>query len=155
MLYRSRIYSLQRPSVASDSPGIGEIKNPLCLDPVALANLLSSGIGGAKIDRAGLSRGPAHLLSPDRSLDAPSVRLCPARARARRRGTHWGTGRSATRDLPGAGAEHIPHPPAGCEELLVRRLLAHDSVLEHTGLAWVPTELDKVGVSWCRSGSAH
>ena len=70
-------------------------------------------------------------------------------------GTHWGTGRSATRDLPGAGAEHIPHPPAGCEELLVRRLLAHDSVLEHTGLAWVPTELDKVGVSWCRSGSAH
>ena len=27
---------------------IGEIKNPLCLDSVALANLLSSGIGGAK-----------------------------------------------------------------------------------------------------------
>ena len=28
--------------------GLGEIKNTLCLDPVALANLFSSGIGGAK-----------------------------------------------------------------------------------------------------------
>ena len=27
---------------------MGEIKNTLCLDPVALANLFSSGIGGAK-----------------------------------------------------------------------------------------------------------
>ena len=45
MLYRSRISSLQRPSVASDSLGLGDIKNPLLsfsffLAPLALASLV-------------------------------------------------------------------------------------------------------------------
>ncbi len=47
MLYRSRISSLQRPSVASDSLGLGRHQEltSFCLDPIALASLVSSNIG--------------------------------------------------------------------------------------------------------------
>jgi len=58
---------------------LGEIKNPLCLDSVALANLLSSGIGGATTpstryccdDPLNLGRISRLLEEEDRSLNLP------------------------------------------------------------------------------------
>ena len=42
------------------------------------------------------------------------------------------------------GAEHIRHRRAASTEVLLRRLLSLDYVIEHTGLPWLPTEEDKV-----------
>ena len=43
------------------------------------------------------------------------------------------------------GAEDIRHRRAASDEVLLRRLLSLDYVLEHTGLSWLPTEPEKVG----------
>ena len=43
------------------------------------------------------------------------------------------------------GAEDIRHRRAGSEDLLMRRLLSLDYVLEHADLSWPPTEPEKVG----------
>ena len=43
------------------------------------------------------------------------------------------------------GAEDIRHRRAASDEVLLRRLFSLDYVLEHTGLSWLPTELEKVG----------
>ena len=43
------------------------------------------------------------------------------------------------------GAEDIRHRRIASEEVLLRRLLSLDYVLEHTGLSWLPTESEKVG----------
>ena len=43
------------------------------------------------------------------------------------------------------GAEDIRHRRIASDEVLLRRLLSLDYVLEHTGLSWLPTELEKVG----------
>ena len=43
------------------------------------------------------------------------------------------------------GAEDIRHRRTASDEVLLRRLLSLDYVLEHTGLSWLPTELEKVG----------
>ena len=42
------------------------------------------------------------------------------------------------------GAEHVRHRKAASEEVLTRRLLSLDYVIEHTGLSWLPTEPEKV-----------
>ncbi len=43
------------------------------------------------------------------------------------------------------GAEDIRHRRIASDEVLMRRLLSLDYVLEHTGLSWLPTESEKVG----------
>ena len=43
------------------------------------------------------------------------------------------------------GAEDIRHRRIASDEVLLRRLLSLDYVLEHTGLSWLPTEPEKVG----------
>ena len=43
------------------------------------------------------------------------------------------------------GAEHIRHRRGASTEVLMRRLLSLDYVLEHPGLPWLPTEHEKVG----------
>ena len=43
------------------------------------------------------------------------------------------------------GAEDIRHRRTASDEVLMRRLLSLDYVLEHTDLSWLPTELEKVG----------
>ena len=43
------------------------------------------------------------------------------------------------------GAEDIRHRRTASDEVLLRRLLSLDYVLEHTDLSWLPTELEKVG----------
>ena len=43
------------------------------------------------------------------------------------------------------GAEDLRHRRTASDEVLLRRLLSLDYVLEHTGLSWLPTELEKVG----------
>ena len=43
------------------------------------------------------------------------------------------------------GAEDLRHRRAASDEVLLRRLLSLDYVLEHTGLSWLPTEPEKVG----------
>ena len=43
------------------------------------------------------------------------------------------------------GAENIRHRRIASAELLLRRLLSLDYVMEHTGQAWLPTEPEKVG----------
>ncbi len=42
------------------------------------------------------------------------------------------------------GAEHIRHRRTASEEVLMRRLLSLDYVIEQTGLPWLPTESEKV-----------
>ena len=42
------------------------------------------------------------------------------------------------------GAEHVRHRKAASEEVLTRRLLSLDYVIEHTDLPWLPTEPEKV-----------
>ena len=42
------------------------------------------------------------------------------------------------------GAEHIRHRRTASEEVLLRRLLSLDHVIEHTDLPWLPTEHEKV-----------
>ena len=42
------------------------------------------------------------------------------------------------------GTEHIRHRRAASTEVLLRRLLSLDYVIEHTSLPWLPTEEDKV-----------
>ena len=42
------------------------------------------------------------------------------------------------------GAEHIRHRRDASSEVLLRRLLSLDYVIEHTGLSWLPTEQEKV-----------
>jgi hypothetical protein len=42
------------------------------------------------------------------------------------------------------GAEHIRHRRSASTEVLTRRLLSLDYVIEHTGLPWLPTEDEKV-----------
>ena len=42
------------------------------------------------------------------------------------------------------GAEHIRHRRTASEEVLMRRLLSLDYVIEHTDLPWLPTESEKV-----------
>ncbi len=42
-------------------------------------------------------------------------------------------------------AEDIRHRRIASDEVLLRRLLSLDYVLEHTGLPWLPTEKEKVG----------
>ena len=42
------------------------------------------------------------------------------------------------------GAEHIRHRRGASTEVLVRRLLSLDYVIEHTDLPWLPTEPEKV-----------
>ncbi len=51
----------------------------------------------------------------------------------------------ARRTYRALGAEHIRHRRSASEEVLMRRLLSLDYVLEHTGLSWLPTEMEKVG----------
>ena len=49
------------------------------------------------------------------------------------------------RALYGAlGAEHIRHRRTASPEVLLRRLLSLDYVIEHLGLPWLPTEKEKV-----------
>ena len=43
------------------------------------------------------------------------------------------------------GAEDIRHRRTASADVLMRRLLSLDYVIEHTGLSWLPTELEKVG----------
>ena len=43
------------------------------------------------------------------------------------------------------GAEHIRHRRNASTEVLMRRLLSLDYVIEHPGLPWLPTEHEKVG----------
>ena len=43
------------------------------------------------------------------------------------------------------GAEDLRHRRIASDEVLLRRLLSLDYVLEHTGLSWLPTEPEKVG----------
>ena len=43
------------------------------------------------------------------------------------------------------GVEDIRHRRTASDEVLLRRLLSLDYVLEHTGLSWLPTEPEKVG----------
>ena len=59
-----------------------------------------------------------------------------------RRKVCWIFGRGFYRAL---GAEDIRHRRAASEEVLIRRLLSLDYVLEHPGLPWLPTEPEKVG----------
>ncbi len=42
------------------------------------------------------------------------------------------------------GAEHVRHRRAASTEVLLRRLLSLDYVIEHTDLPWLPTEQEKV-----------
>ncbi|MDE2653710.1 MAG: hypothetical protein OXI71_07820 [Gemmatimonadota bacterium] len=42
------------------------------------------------------------------------------------------------------GAEHVRHRKTASEEVLMRRLLSLDYVIEHTDLPWLPTEPEKV-----------
>ena len=42
------------------------------------------------------------------------------------------------------GAEHIRHRRGASAEVLMRRLLSLDYVIEHSGLPWLPTETEKV-----------
>ena len=42
------------------------------------------------------------------------------------------------------GTEDIRHRPVSSREILLRRLLSLDYVLEHPGLPWLPTESEKV-----------
>ncbi|WP_420615576.1 hypothetical protein [Candidatus Palauibacter sp.] len=42
------------------------------------------------------------------------------------------------------GAEHIRHRRSASTQVLTRRLLSLDYVIEHTGLPWLPTEDEKV-----------
>ena len=42
------------------------------------------------------------------------------------------------------GAEHVRHRKTASEEVLMRRLLSLDYVIEHTELPWLPTEPEKV-----------
>ena len=42
------------------------------------------------------------------------------------------------------GTEDIRHRRVASTEILLRRLLALDYVLEHPGLPWLPTETEKV-----------
>ena len=42
------------------------------------------------------------------------------------------------------GTEDIRHRPVASREILFRRLLSLDYVIEHTGLPWLPTEAEKV-----------
>ena len=42
------------------------------------------------------------------------------------------------------GAEHIRHRKTASEEVLLRRLLSLDYVIDHTELPWLPTEPEKV-----------
>ena len=51
----------------------------------------------------------------------------------------------ARRTYRALGAEHIRHRRSASEEVLMRRLLSLDHVIEHTGLPWLPTEHEKVG----------
>ena len=61
---------------------------------------------------------------------------------------HWKAGKSARicgRGIYRAlGAEDIRHRRTASDEVLLRRLLSLDYVLEHTGLSWLPTEPEKV-----------
>ena len=50
----------------------------------------------------------------------------------------------ARRAYRALGAEHIRHRKTASEEVLLRRLLSLDHVIEHTGLPWIPTEHEKV-----------
>ena len=100
-------------------------------------------IASACLRSGGFIRAQLPPISTDRSLAAPSVRPCPARARARR----WGTlrvcrifGRGTYRVL---GTERIHHCRVECEQ--VRHLLSHDHVLEHAGLPWLSIEPEKAG----------
>ena len=43
------------------------------------------------------------------------------------------------------GAEHIRHRRTASPDVLMRRLLSLDYVIEHTGLPWLATEHEKVG----------
>ena len=51
----------------------------------------------------------------------------------------------ARRTYRALGADHIRHRRSASEEVLMRRLLSLDHVIEHTGLPWLPTEHEKVG----------
>ena len=42
------------------------------------------------------------------------------------------------------GAEHIRHRRTASADVLMRRLLSLDYVIEHSGLPWLPTEPEKV-----------
>ena len=108
-----------------------------------------------RVDRAGMSAQrrvhprPALCLSTDRSLAGSSVRPGHVGAKA---GSRRDTGRPESlpdlraRDLPRArGRGHPPPPDLLPNEVLLRRLLSLDYVLEHTGLPWLPTEPEKVG----------
>ena len=50
----------------------------------------------------------------------------------------------ARRAYRALGAEHIRHRRTASEEVLLRRLLSLDHVIEHTDLPWIPTEPEKV-----------
>ena len=75
---------------------------------------------------------------------------CPRRARRGRR-RESARHRRNRPHLPGRriyrapGAEHIRHRRDASTEVLMRRLLSLDYVIEHTGLPWLPTEPEKVG----------
>ena len=42
------------------------------------------------------------------------------------------------------GTEHIRHRRTASADVLMRRLLSLDYVIEHSGLPWLPTEPEKV-----------
>ena len=76
------------------------------------------------------SSGPCRMrrLAADETLEGRKVcRIC---------------GRGIYRAL---GAEDIRHRRIASDEVLLRRLLSLDYVLEHTDLPWLPTEPEKVG----------
>ena len=60
-------------------------------------------------------------------------------------GAGWLAGRKDPDMLGVLRAEDIRHRRIASDEVLLRRLLSLDYVLEHTGLSWLPTESEKVG----------
>ncbi len=62
----------------------------------------------------------------------------------------WGSGDGTAAPKPAdpvsraLGAEHIRHRHGASTEVLLRRLLSLDYVIEHTDLPWLPTEQEKV-----------
>ncbi len=105
---------------------------------IALVCLHSGVFSRAQLrDRLGIHRGTAR-----RFVRAMSDRNLAAEETVEGRKVCRIYARSLYRAL---GAEHIRHRRAASTEVLLRRLLSLDYVIEHAGLPWLPTEDEKVG----------
>ena len=119
------------PTISSSSP----IELTTALHIMAfILSLVVSATSGIRTSSA-----PSSPLFPDRSLTGALVRPRPARARGspprtlERRKVCRIFGRGICRAL---AAEQIRHCRANSEEVLTRRCLSLDYVLEHPGLPW-------------------